>query len=139
MARTKQVKKPCELCGREIVSSAMHQHLKKCQRENGQPAEPAPSSTESVKTDTKTERTEVILVTEPKTEAQETSSKEESGLSRFFGSLADFVKDHPDEMMPMLATAAAVLFPGQLQAMNAQQPQLAAAEDNRSWAEKGHW
>jgi len=142
MARTKQIKKPCEICGREIVSSAMHMHLKKCKRENAaKPNElvkPAEHETSSKELATKTDRTEVILVTEPKAGTQKDSSNEESGISRFFGSLADFVKAHPEEIMPIVATAAAVIFPqgvpGQTQEM-----QAAAVVDKRTWAEKGKW
>lgn len=143
MARTKQIKKPCELCGREFVSSAMHQHLKKCQRENGEqtaePVKPVSSSTEPAKTETKTERTEVIIFTEPKPEAQQTSLKEESGLSRLFGSIADFIKDHPDELMPVIATGAALFFPQLMPGTEQQQTLTGPVEDKRTWAEKGHW
>jgi hypothetical protein len=147
MARTKQIKKPCDLCGREFVASAMHQHRRKCARDNsaadlpGKPAEkPAETSAEKspAQKPGEAQKTEIILFTEPKPEAVK-AQDHEGGISRFFGSLADFVKDHPDELMPIVATAAAMIFPGGLPGQAQTQPQLAAADDNRTWAEKGHW
>jgi len=124
----------------------MHMHQKKCRREHAKtPADPRPVVDQlagPTELAAKTERTEIILFTEPKP-GQPAQTQKESGLSQFLGSLADFIKTHPDEMMPILTTGLASLtaafFPNGLPGQQPAQPQTPEAEDKRSWAEKGRW
>lgn len=145
MARTKQIKKPCDLCGREIVSSAMHQHLRKCRKdhETADQTQTTPPTEKSPNEQTmETARNEIILFTEPVKGTQTTANgekKDEGGFSYLARTVADFIKEHPDEIMPIIATGAAIAFPQLAQQMNPSESQAVAVEDKRTWAEKGHW
>lgn len=150
MARTKLIKKPCELCGKEYASSAMHQHLKKCRREHGLPetAETQPSEIEPVMPVTEpvtepakpaeTQPSEIIIYTEPKPDSLTKQAK--SGFDKLCDSVSDFVVKHDEEILPVVTTLIGAVAPGALENILGQQqvPQQ-QVNDARTWAEQGKW